>query len=63
MQQAVCRVLKRGDERPSNCESSCPCYCSQIEGLWLHVVYIMYYVIKIKRHLHNQIEIIEIERQ
>ena len=38
-------------------------YYSQIEGLGLHVVYIAHYVTKIKRHLHNQIEIIEIERQ
>ena len=36
---------------------------SQIEGLWFHVVYIMRYVIRIKKHLHNGIEIVEIERQ
>ena len=63
MGQALCQVLKCGDKRPSDCESSCPCYYSQIEGLGLYVVYITYYVTKIKRHLHNQIEIIEIERQ
>ena len=40
---------------------SCPCYYSQIEGLRLHVVYITRYVIRIKKHLHNRIEIIEIE--
>ena len=62
MRHALCQVLKHGDE-PSDCESSCPCYYSQIEGLGLYVVYITYYVTKIKRHLHNQIEIIEIERQ
>ena len=62
MRHALCQVLKHGDE-PSDCESSCPCYYSQIEGLGLYVVYITHYVTKIKRHLHNQIEIIEIERQ
>ena len=62
MRHALCQVLKRGDE-PSDCESSCPCYYSQIEGLGLHVVYITRYVIRIKKHLHNRIEIIEIERQ
>ena len=60
MQQALCQVLKHGNE-PSDCESSCPCYYSQIEGLGLHVVYIMRHVTRIKNHLHNQIEIIEIE--
>ena len=63
MGQALCQVLKCGDKRLSDCESSFPCYYSQIEGLGLHVVYITYYVIKIKGLLHNQIEIIEIERQ
>ena len=29
----------------------------------ISVVYITHYVIRIKKHLHNQIEIIEIERQ
>ena len=62
MQHALCQVLKHGDE-PSDCESSCPCYYSQIEGLGLHVVNITRYVIRIKKHLHNRIEIIEIERQ
>ena len=62
MRHALCQVLKHGDE-PSDCESSCPCYYSQIEGLGLHVVYIMRYAIRIKKHLHNRIEIIEIERQ
>ena len=56
-----CQVLKHGDERPSGCESSCPYYYSQIEGLGLNVVYITHYVIRITKHLHNQIEIIEIE--
>ena len=37
----------------SDCESSCPCYCSQIEGLGLHVVSITRYVIRIKKHWHN----------
>ena len=41
----------------SDCESSCPCYYSQIEGLGLHVVNITRYVIRIKKHLHNRIEI------
>ena len=36
---------------------------SQIEGLGLHVLYITHYVMRIKKHLHNRIEIIEIERQ
>ena len=40
-----------------------PVTYSQIEGLWFHVVYIMRYVITIKKHLHNRIEIVEIERQ
>ena len=60
MRHALCQVLKHGDE-PSDCESSCPCYYSQIEGLGLHVVNITRYVIRIKKHLHNRIEIIEIE--
>ena len=42
------------------CRSSCPCYYSQIEGLGLHVVYIMHYVIRIEKQLHNRIKIIEI---
>ena len=50
------QVLKHGDE-PIDCESSRPCYYSQIEGLGLHVVNITYYIIRIKKHLHNQIEI------
>ena len=60
MRHALCQVLKHGDE-PSDCESFCPCYYSQIEGLGLHVVYITRYVIRIEKHLHNQIGIIEIE--
>ena len=58
------RFSNNGDE-PSDSESSCPCFCSQIEGLWFHVVYITryMYVIRIKKHLHNGIEIVEIERQ
>ena len=55
MQHVFCQVLKHGDE-PSDCESSCPCYYSQIEGLGLHVVNITRYVITIKKHLHNRIE-------
>jgi len=43
--------------------SPCPCYYSHIEGLGLHVVNITRYVITIKKHLHNRIKIIEIERQ
>ena len=38
----------------------------QIEGLGLYVVYTVYHVVRIKKNisiLHNQIEIIEIERQ
>ena len=58
VRHALCQVLKHGDE-PSNCESSCPCYYSQIEGLGLHVVTITHYVIRIKKHLHNRIEIIK----
>ena len=54
------QTIKRVD-KPSDCESSCPCYYSQIEGLGLHVVNITRYVIRIKKHLHNRIEIIEIE--
>ena len=34
---------------------------TQIDGLGLHVVNITRYVIRIKKHLHNRIEIIEIE--
>ena len=60
MRHALCQVLKHGDE-PRDCESSCPCYCSQVEGLGLHVVYITPYVIGIKKHLRNRIEIIDIE--
>ena len=55
-------MIKHGDE-PSDCESSCPCYYSQIEGLGLHIVIITRSVIRIKKHLHNRIEIIEIEKQ
>ena len=58
MRHALCQVLKHGDE-PSDCESSCPCYYSQIEGLGLYVVTITHYVIRIKKHLHNRIEIIK----
>ena len=57
---SLCQVLKHGDE-PSDCESSCPCYYSQIEGLGLDVVNITCYVITIKKQLRNGIEIIEIE--
>ena len=53
------QVLKHGEEQPSDCKSSCPHYYSQIDGLGLRV-YITYYVIRIKKHLHNQIEIIKI---
>jgi len=38
----------------------------KIEGLGLYVVNIVYHVVRIKKNiniLHNQIEIIEIERQ
>ena len=54
------QTCMHGDE-PSDCESSCPCYYFHIEGLGLHVVYITRYVIRIKKHLHNRIETIEIE--
>ena len=56
-------LFVRFSNTATNCEPSCPCYYSQIEGLGLHVVYITCYVIRIKKHLHNRIEIIEIERQ
>ena len=56
MRHALCQVLKHGNE-PSDCESSCPCYYSQIEGLGLHVVYITRYVIRIKKHSHNRIKL------
>ena len=58
----VWQVLKHGNEWPSDCKSSCPCYYFQIGGLGLHV-YITHYVIRIKKHLHNQIKIIEIKSQ
>ena len=63
MRRAHCQVLKHGDKWTSNCESSFPCYYSQIEGLGLHVVYITRYVVRIKKHLHNRNRkaIIEIE--
>ena len=35
----------------------------KLRGLRLHVVNITHYVIRIKKHLHNRIEIIEIEKQ
>ena len=54
------RFSNMGDE-PSDCYSSCPCYYSQIEGLGLHFVNIARYGIRIKKHLQNRIEIIEIE--
>ena len=60
MQHALCQVLEHGDA-PSDCVSPCPCYYSHIDGLGLHVVYITRYVIRIKKHLHNRIETIEIE--
>ena len=59
MRHTLCQILKHGNE-PGDCESSCPCYYSQIEGLGLHVVNITRYVIRIKKHLHNRIEIIKI---
>ena len=62
MQHTLCQVLKHGDE-PSDCESSCLCYYSYTEDLGLHAVYITHYVIRIMKHLRNQIEMIEIERQ
>ena len=63
VQHALCQVLKHGDKWPSDCESSCPRYYSQIEGLGLHVVYITRCVIRIKKHLHNWIEIINIKKK
>ena len=60
MRHALCQGLKHGD-KPSDWESSRPRYYSQIEGLGLHFVYIMRHVIRIKKHLHDRIEIIEIE--
>ena len=62
VRHTICQVLKHNGDEPSDCESSCPCYCSQIEGLRLHVVNITRYVIRITKHLYNRIEIIEIER-
>ena len=49
--------------RPPLAENCPYAYDSHIEGLGLHVVYITRYVIRIKKHLHSRIEIIEIERQ
>ena len=62
MRHPLCQGLKHGDE-PSDCESSSPCYYCQIEGLglYMYVVYITHYVIRINKHLHNRIEIIKIE--
>ena len=40
-----------------------PVSYSQIKGLWFHVVYITHHVIKVKKHLHSRIEIVEIKRQ
>ena len=52
VQNALCQVLKHGDE-PSNCESLHPCYYSLIiEGLGLHVVNIKHYIIRIKKHIY-----------
>ena len=56
------RFSNNGDEL-SDGESSCPCSYSQIKGLWFHVVDIMRYVMRIKKHLHDGIKIVEIERQ
>ena len=56
------RFSNNGDE-PSDGKSSCPCFYSQIEGLWFHVVYMIRYAIRIKKHLRNGIKIVEIERQ
>ena len=61
VRHALCQVLKHGDKWQRDCESSCPCCYSQIEGLGLHVVYITRYFIRIKKYLRNQIEIIEIK--
>ena len=62
MRHPLCQGLKHGDE-PSDCESSSPRYYCQIEGLglYMYVVYITHYVIRINKHLHNQIEIIKID--
>ena len=54
LRHALCQVLKHGDE-PSDCDSSFPCYYK------VACVYITRYVIRIKKHLHNGIEIMEIE--
>ena len=51
MRHALCQVLKHGDE-PSDCESSCPCYYSQIQGLGLKV-YITRYAIRIQANDKN----------
>ena len=53
---ALCEVLRQTWWwiRSSSCESFCPCYYSQIEGLGLHIVYNMHYVIRIMQHLPNQ---------
>ena len=65
VRHTLCQVLKQGNKRTSDSEYSCPCYYSQIKCLGLHVVYIVNTLcyIRIKKHLHNQIEIIEMERQ
>ena len=61
VRHTLCQVLKQGNKRTSDSEYSCPCYYSQIKCLGLHVVYIVNTLcyIRIKKHLHNQIEIIE----
>ena len=65
VRHTLCQVLKHGNKQTSDSEYSCPCYYSQIKCLGLHAVYIVNALcyIRIKKHLHNQIEIIVVERQ
>ena len=60
MRHALCQVLKHGDA-PRTVYPPVP-DTIYIEGLGLHVVYITRYVMRIKKHLYNRIEKIEIER-
>ena len=63
MRQALCQVLTHGDERPTNCESSCPATILKVRVRAACCLHYIYYTVRIKKHLHNQIEKIEIERQ
>ena len=58
---ALCQVLKPSNMATNQATVNPHVPVTQIEGLGLHVVNITRYVIRIKKHLHNRIEIIEIE--